>query len=253
MRSGSHSHKDQSQHGKDQSLNSSYEKLHDIKRNRSDKRCQSSQNNQQNFASENITEKTESKRDNTDKFTGHFDYTDEELYEAMINGINNYFLDDYSQYYTPDEYTDYLNQSQGRKSGIGVSLVTNSFPVQIFRVSGNSPAYKAGLKQGMYIIAAGNSIESLNTIKTYTEVINFIETKETGENFVLQASSLANGSDAENYNLTKEEFIESYVYYATNADFYDFSSGYGEENLSFTRSGNGISSLDSDTAYINLT
>ena len=64
----------------------------------------------------------------------------------LVKDISNAILDEYSQYYTKEEYESAKSESDGNMSGIGLSFRGNS--LQIAGVAGNSPCKLAGVKAG---------------------------------------------------------------------------------------------------------
>ena len=71
--------------------------------------------------------------------------------DKVAESIANNFLDQYSTYYTKDEYDKIKEEAKGNYKGFGVSydLVNN----RVIKVVGNSPAEEAGLKVGDQISA----------------------------------------------------------------------------------------------------
>lgn len=84
------------------------------------------------------------------------DVDEEDLVEGLYKGLFEN-LDVYSTYYTAEEAEQILNSTvSGTYSGIGASLQqdTNTGSVKILHVYADSPAEKAGLKEGDYIVSA---------------------------------------------------------------------------------------------------
>lgn len=90
---------------------------------------------------------------------------------ALTNGL----LDEYSRYYTKQEYKEIVNQKKGNRTGFGLafSAEENALPI-LLKVMGNSPADVAGLKSGDLIISA--QIQNQQEVFfTYTEDLsNFL-------------------------------------------------------------------------------
>ena len=62
-------------------------------------------------------------------------------------------LDRYSEYYTKEQYQAQLRDNSGEKSGVGVSYsFVGGKGVLLNTVVGNSPADKAGLRAGDYLV-----------------------------------------------------------------------------------------------------
>ena len=82
------------------------------------------------------------------------EYSADEITDMMLTGLASYIDDDYSYYFTPEAKTQYDDDRQGIiKGGIGVQVVTQEDgSVLIVDVYDDSPAQKAGIKVGDYII-----------------------------------------------------------------------------------------------------
>ena len=98
-----------------------------------------------------------------DKFTEDIKFMKEVIYlvldnyqyevshEDVINGLYDGFfsvLDDYSVYYTPEEYMAMLEYTAGEFSGIGVEITDLNGQVVIVTPLPDSPAIEAGIKSG---------------------------------------------------------------------------------------------------------
>ncbi len=96
----------------------------------------------------------------------NFDITKDELLSRTIQNLLNTnpkalddftrallnSLDEYSQFYTPEEWEAFQNQLEGVFGGIGVQISTHGNDVTVISVVSYSPAQKAGIKSGDRII-----------------------------------------------------------------------------------------------------
>lgn len=83
-----------------------------------------------------------------------FDYDKEKLVEGVYKGLFKALDDEYSEYYSPEEYKEYLDISNGSFEGIGAYLQLNeanncSYVVSVIK---GSPAEAAGVQANDYII-----------------------------------------------------------------------------------------------------
>ena len=100
---------------------------------------------------ENVTKKLEQIQDIIDKkylFEEQIDTSEEEagIYQGFLSGLN----DPYAVYYTPDELTSFLDETNGSYCGIGalVSQNVQTGVSTIVRVFEGSPAEEAGILPG---------------------------------------------------------------------------------------------------------
>jgi carboxyl-terminal processing protease len=98
------------------------------------------------------------------------DVTYEQLKEAALKGIFS-SLDEYSTYFTKEEFKDFTKNTYGTFSGTGMVLAEKDGKIVVISVLEGSPAEKAGIKSG-YILKAVNdkSIEGMNI----NDVVNMI-------------------------------------------------------------------------------
>lgn len=82
------------------------------------------------------------------------EYSADEITDMMLSGLASYMEDDYSYYFNPEKKTEYDDDKQGIiRGGIGVQIVTEQDgSILIVDVYDDSPAQKAGIKAGDYII-----------------------------------------------------------------------------------------------------
>ena len=177
--------------------------------------------------------------------------TDEEFYGVLFDAINEDLLDRYSAYMTPDEYAAVTKEATGEWSGIGVTFLTedsNGNPQMLVRrVSGNSPAETAGVKEGDFIIAYGLTAETLFESNDYDPFYAFVQARAKGEKFLLK---IRRGENTELIEIYKDTFVENYVFYRSKDTAFAFS-GSGATEL--VAKGEPLTALDDKTAYIRLT
>ena len=114
--------------------------------------------------------------DELDKIIGNNYYgniSDENLERAIAEGYISKLGDNYSKYLTGDEFADYVNETQGNMSGIGIEFTKGKKSyIEITDVYDGSPAEAAGLRTGDLIIAFdGIMINSAN----YSEMVAKLE------------------------------------------------------------------------------
>lgn len=167
-------------------------------------------------------------------------YTKEEISLKALAAT----LDDYSAYYTAAEYAEVLKDNSGEKSGVGVTTnFISGKGAYVVSVSGNSPAFKAGVQVGDVFTAgkaAGGERVEFNTSADFS---GFVSARATGEKFTLFTES---GS----FELSKEEYAASYAAMFTSKAEFGFCYG-GEENY-YYRLTDKMGFLPEDAAYIKL-
>lgn len=196
-------------------------------------------------------------------------YTDEELtkadiYDAYMHGEINDVLDQYSAYYTEEEYAQLVSSNGGSKSGVGISYsyveegkCSFGSGILIHYAVGNSPAKKAGIEAGTFL-SGGSSGETYVRSESRTEFTStdsfatFISGFDAGEKFTLYD---ADGSSY--YTLSKEEYTASYAYMYTNSAYYYFEDNESGGDLqlkarSIVGTGKVYNSLPDKAAYIRL-
>lgn len=178
----------------------------------------------------------------------YIDITDDEFLEAATDGIDS-MLDAYSTYYTPDEYASAMSSSAGNGTGLGISFSGLTYN-RIARVGGNTPAERAGIKAGYFVVGYGDDENSITPAESYSDLAAFISGKGTEESFVLAIASDADGTDTEYYTLKRESYNENYVFYSSSSTAYRFE---GSTATTLTAYDGAIEELPSDTAYIRLT
>lgn len=167
-------------------------------------------------------------------------YTPEEVSLKALAGT----LDDYSAYYTAEEYAQVLKDNSGEKSGVGVT--TNFIEgkgVYVVAVSGNSPAFKAEVQVGDVFVAGKAEGGERVEFKKSADFSGFVSARATGEKFELF-------TEGGGYSLAKEEYAASYATMFTSAAEWGFC--YGGEDDRYFRLTDKMKFLPSDAAYIRL-
>jgi carboxyl-terminal processing protease len=82
----------------------------------------------------------------------YLEVTEEELMTGMYRGLFEATDDKYSRYFTPEELEEYNDSTNGNYVGIGILSDVSEGDIHITRVFPNSPAEKAGILAGDYVI-----------------------------------------------------------------------------------------------------
>lgn len=86
------------------------------------------------------------------------DYDMDDIYDMMLHAMLEGLMDPYSEYYSPNEYSDVILQSNGNYSGIGavVTQYVTDRKMYILYPYEDTPAYEVGLKPMDEIIAVNH-------------------------------------------------------------------------------------------------
>ncbi len=163
----------------------------------------------------------------------------DELFDRLYDSLA---LDKFCAHYSPEEYSTKLEESNGRNKGYGVSFIAEGNAVRVFRVVGNSPADLAGVKRGMYVFACGG--KALSSSAEAAELVSSAE-----GDAVLTCGRQSDGADARDYTLHGAPYRAAYCAYADSEGAFSFR---GSDRLVLTQTGEGMSELPADTAYISL-
>ncbi|MBQ0099245.1 MAG: hypothetical protein KBS91_01700 [Firmicutes bacterium] len=180
-----------------------------------------------------------------DEDTGEVKKFSKEDYIKMITSS----LDNYSTYYTKEEYNAELRSNKGNAYGVGLTFrydrELNEY--SILRVLWNSPAEKAGLKEGDIINSAiKNNQETIFGLNN--SIVDFINSVEDDEEVTF---NITRGSENKTFTVKREVYVINYVKYMDKESTLTFT-GEGSNSLKEEIINSGLSSLDSDTAYIGL-
>lgn len=169
--------------------------------------------------------------------------TEKDYANALINGL----LDDYSSYYTQEEYSEIIAKSKGNRSGIGISVYKDS--AVIFKVIGNSPAESAGLKSGDKIISLTPEGKEKIPVTDDDDISGALDLVKIGEQITVEYER---GGETKALTVCKKDYEVSYVTYFDSENSYRFKTD-GDGKLAGVENINdGMSALAVDTAYIKL-
>lgn len=104
--------------------------------------------------------------------------------EDIMNGIYRGFfdtLDEYSVYYTPEQYKSMITDSSGEFIGIGIQIIANDGKVIVLTPLSNSPAIEAGIKPG--------------------DIIKYVDDKDITGMTVGEAANLIKGKEGTNVKI----------------------------------------------------
>ena len=203
------------------------------------------------------------------------DIDEDEFWDAVLDGAVS-VLDQYSAYYTADEYDVVVDSSRGISQGLGLSFFSGSnmiaeaaynSPAFYARPLGENAAWSTGLETGMYVTGAGASVGDIEdtfalvggsgdtAVYSYAALSTALSGYSAGDTVYLRVSTTS-GHETENCEIvpvTLARYTESYVLYAADGEayIYAYTGGAGEwKNVS------GYVSVDEkvsgDTAYIRL-
>lgn len=172
------------------------------------------------------------------------EFSAEDYAKAITDGL----LDNYSNYYTSQEYSDIVSTNKGNYFGVGISYKKSDVLPVIYKVTGNSPADKAGLKAGDVLVAGEVNGEKV-LFESADDSLNFISARKEGEEFKLYFTR--NGGDEQSVSVKRQVFVSSYVCYVDSQKTGVFRSE-GTEALSLKEIDGGNLVLDEQTAIISL-
>ncbi len=184
----------------------------------------------------------------------HYLEYDDDFVSVMSKSI----LDEYSEYYTKEEYAELKKISSGVRGGIGIYYGDRSDgSVVIADVLGNSPAERAGIKAGYIVKGFRKSVdENFTEINGRQELSDALAPLALGEEFVLKLEYTdADGVHEKECTLARKEYRQTYVYYSDASGSWRFSNGNEEDmdDLKFERYDEPIADFGDDTAYLRYT
>lgn len=152
--------------------------------------------------------------------------------DDIIGVIEDALLDKYSEYYTKEEYEIVKSTSKGEREGVGFSYdkTTNT----ITQVLGNSPAKRAGVKEGGVIVGAGLSKDAIKTPSTELLLSDILSEIPANVDFVFRVDY---DGDVRDYIVKKQKYLQTFVSYYDESGEYGFT---GENDISFVKIGENL-------------
>ncbi len=166
---------------------------------------------------------------------------EDELYEKLFSA---FALDDYSCYYTSEEYAAVKAQNEGSGVGYGFSLTTSGNYLTVYYVVENSPAQASGLRKGMYIFGYGDTEEAGET-GTAAQLIAFAASASV---LFLRCGESKDGSDSSVIEISPAAYTAAYCTYRDSETSYGFRGASPE----LTETEDPSDELDDKTAYIRI-
>jgi len=189
---------------------------------------------------------------------GHYDGDVNVDDTQLIKGVVNEVFDEYSEYYSQEEYQTIAQNARGNYAGVGVSFLKatasdeNEFN-RVYKVTGNSPAEKAGILSGDKIVSGAKSGQSLTAFTSRTQLTAFLTALEIGDAFVLSVTREGEFTQKQ-FELVKSEYQVSYVkYYDSEKALNFFAEGLSKPQREEGVNDGAISGLNQKTAYVSLT
>lgn len=171
------------------------------------------------------------------------DLTTTQLADALLSA-----LDDYAEYYTPEEYSNLLRKREGRYNNYGFGFYNTDLRIDL--CYHNSPAFKAGVRRGDVIVGGRKSLDQENqTFSDMYEFLNYFRSGNANQTIYLTLSRKGEFT-AKEFSFSLGQYEAVYVSYSDSE-----KTIYLDENGGNRRQfvgGNGIENLPSDTAYIDL-
>jgi carboxyl-terminal processing protease len=157
-------------------------------------------------------------------------------------------LDKYSDYYTKEEYDIIKKSAKGIRYGVGLAFLKNSEGIFIDTVLGNSPSENAGVKVGGKVLGITTDGEFKPADENFFTVMDGIE---NGESYSLKISY---DGEENVFDLTGQEYSETFVYYTDSQSSYRFSDKNGTSSMAMVKWQTEIDGLIPEkTGYIRYT
>lgn len=167
------------------------------------------------------------------------------LYEQsnVIDLIEEKILDNYSSFYTKQEYDAVKKSAKGYGVGVGLSFVTGTSVIA--EVLGNSSAEKQGVTAGGEVIAV-NTGGGFITPTNKAEIPTLIQSANKNAQITIK---VLYGSQEKTFNLVKQEYLRTFVTYKSNTGVYSYQTNANNKVERVKLSSVDIS-IPSKTAYI---
>lgn len=176
------------------------------------------------------------------------EFSDSDYAKVLTDGL----LDEYSRYYSEEEYQKLKDERKGNTSGFGISISSSEkLPPKILSIIGNSPADIAGLRADDLVIS-GIKEEKQSDFSSSKDLSEFLFSCEKGDKITL---NILRGEDKSpiSYSIIKSQYKISYVEYYDSEHKMSFRYDENENKFIFhSDEEQKISQLNNDVALIKL-
>ena len=150
--------------------------------------------------------------------------TKDDYLKAIADGV----LDEYSTFYTKEEYEKTKKEGEGDYSGFGLSIYKGEeYPPIAIKVVGDSPADKEGLRAGDKVISATFNGEVTN-FSNSKELSKFLTARKKGDSVTFNVDR--NGEQCA-FTIEKAEYKASYVTYFDSEKRISFHTVNGKKEI----------------------
>lgn len=169
-------------------------------------------------------------------------------YNGSVKDFVNKYLDQYSEFYTSEEYEKVFASDLGKMEGLGISyeyVAKDLHPsgesgIYLTRVVGNSPAFHSGLRAGEFVKSGiVNGVE--HTFESRASLTQFLDSIPADVTFSLT-------TDRGTYQTSKTAYEASYCYMATNSQQWNIT--YENGDMTVVETAGGKSCLPDGAAYL---
>lgn len=161
-----------------------------------------------------------------DQYLEEFD--EEKLMDGLYHGMVSAVGDQYTRYYTAEEYQDYRSDTAGQYVGIGISVrLADSGGARVVELDENGPAKAAGLQiDDILIEADGTDLTPL----TLTEMVAIIKGEEgTSVEITYERAGVSHTVSIERSTIdnvtVKSELLEEGIGYISISGFEEVTTG----------------------------
>ncbi len=169
----------------------------------------------------------------------------------FVRGFLSY--DEYAVYYSKEEFEELMRESEGSYSGFGMTFAYNADGTvsrEIYTVVGNSPAARAGVKNGDILESARKEgDEDFTVFTTGQDALVFLRGVSDGESAEF---NIRRGETSFKVTIKRASYVATYVFYRDAEGEIVFNYDGEGGSLDFTENADGKENLESDTAYIAL-
>lgn len=167
------------------------------------------------------------------------EFTAEDAARLIVKNVP----DDYAAYYTKEDYKAIKENYSGKYEGVGISVYTGT--LKVAKVIGNSPAFKAGIEREDVLVSGRDSFGNVSVFADIASVNEFLSSITDSE---FSLTVLRDGEE-KTLQMRIEKYNSSYLLYKDKDSAYAYTGDYDSE-LKLVRTGEGISELPENAAYI---